>query len=294
MFGSIRVWSSLLSGSSTRVYLRRKFLRSNTVLCLRQKLHFAHQFVPVKLHSSTRLASVMKRNFATVSAGSTGERNKQPRSGKAAGDIISIDCKPDVIEIDNASDVAVSKQVNKDKICPSDDFAAEVAQQIGLPERKVIGALNLLGAGNTLPFIARYRKENHGGLDEEQLRNIQATHEKLVELRARCQAILNSLSDQAGVLTPELRNQLEAAQSLSHLEEIYRPYRQKKKTKASAAREAGLEPLASAIQRDARGGGGAPEKMAGPFVRGSITDVQAALSGARDIIAECVTEVRQA
>lgn len=92
------------------------------------------------------------------------------------------------------------------------------------------------------------------------------------------------------MLSSGLRNQLEAAQTLNQLEELYRPYRQKKKTRASAAREAGLEPLASAIQREARAGGGALENMAMQYVRGSIKDVQAALSGARDIIAEGVTE----
>lgn len=112
--------------------------------------------MPLKLCTPTRLlkpADLMKRNLSALDADPVGHRTKCPRSSKAARDIIPIDCEPNVLEIDCASTVAVSKKATKGSC---DNFAVQIAQQTGLPERKVVGALNLLGAGNTLPFIARY------------------------------------------------------------------------------------------------------------------------------------------
>ena len=136
----------------------------------------------------------------------------------------------------------------------------QLAQRLQIPIRQVEPTVKLLEEGNTLPFIARYRKEVTGGLDEEQIRKLEAEWKSLKNLEERRQTILESLKDQ---LTPELRKKFEGAQTLTALEDLYLPYRPKRKTRATIAREKGLEPLARLIQRHAPIGNPTPEELAG-------------------------------
>ncbi len=154
------------------------------------------------------------------------------------------------------------------------------------PEQ-VEGTVQLLDEGNTIPFIARYRKERTGGLDEEQLR---AVAERLAYLRGldeRKQAVLASLAEQEK-LTPALEAAIAAADTLQAVEDIYLPYRPKRRTRATVARELGLEPLAQTIL--AQPTSGRPETAAQPFLSADVPDVEAALAGARDIVAEQMAE----
>jgi uncharacterized protein len=153
--------------------------------------------------------------------------------------------------------------------------------------QQVAGAVELLDEGNTIPFIARYRKERTGGLDEEQLR---AVAERLTYLRGldeRKQAILASIGEQ-GKLTAELEAAIAAADTLQAVEDIYLPYRPKRRTRATLARELGLEPLAQMILTQPAGG--KPEAAAQAFLTADVPDVEAALAGARDIVAEQMAE----
>ena len=136
----------------------------------------------------------------------------------------------------------------------------QLAQRLQIPIRQVEPTVKLLEDGNTLPFIARYRKEATGGLDEEQIRKLEAEWKSLKNLEERRQTILETLKDQ---LTPELRKKFEQAQTLTTLEDLYLPYRPKRKTRATIAREKGLEPLARLIQRHAPIGHPTAEELAG-------------------------------
>jgi uncharacterized protein len=136
----------------------------------------------------------------------------------------------------------------------------QLAQRLQIPAKQVAPTVKLLEEGNTLPFIARYRKEVTGGLDEEQIRQLEAEWKSLKNLEERRQSILQTLQDQ---LTPELRKKFEEAQTLTALEDLYLPYRPKRKTRATIARERGLEPLARLIQRHAPIGNPSPEELAG-------------------------------
>jgi uncharacterized protein len=136
----------------------------------------------------------------------------------------------------------------------------QLAQRLQIPIRQVEPTVKLLEEGNTLPFIARYRKEVTGGLDEEQIRKLEAEWKSLKNLEERRQSILETLKAQ---LTPELRKKFEGAQTLTALEDLYLPYRPKRKTRATIAREKGLEPLARLIQRHAPIGNPTPEELAG-------------------------------
>jgi len=152
---------------------------------------------------------------------------------------------------------------------------------------QVDGAVQLLDEGNTIPFIARYRKERTGGLDEEQLR---AVAERLAYLRAldeRKQTVLASIAEQ-GKLTAELEAALTAAETLQAVEDLYLPYRPKRRTRATVARELGLEPLAQLILGQSING--KPEAVAQSFLSAEVPDVEAALAGARDIVAEQMAE----
>jgi uncharacterized protein len=168
-------------------------------------------------------------------------------------------------------------------------LAARVAEALKLPPRGVAATLQLLGEGNTVPFVARYRKEATGGLDEVQIRDIEARHEALVELESRRAAILKSIEEQ-GKLTPELAAKIAAAGSKTALEDLYLPYKKKRKTRASVARERGLEPLALRILAQPKDGD--PLRDAAAFVDPGkeVPDAEAALAGARDIVAEVVSE----
>ena len=168
------------------------------------------------------------------------------------------------------------------------DTVQQIASELGIRQERVAAAVALLDEGNTLPFIARYRKEATGGLDDEQLRELE---NRLVRLRAldeRRQTILNSVREQEK-LTPELEIQILAAGSMTALEDLYQPYKPKRRTRASMAREKGLEPLADLILAQGRGSGH-PEKLAQRFLSDAVPSVEEALAGARDIVAETISD----
>ena len=166
-------------------------------------------------------------------------------------------------------------------------LANRVAQALDLPEPSVEATLRLLDDGNTVPFIARYRKEATGALDEVQIRDVQAKGKAITELEDRRQTILASIDSQ-GKLTDALRAKIEAANARPILEDLYLPYRPKRKTRASMARDRGLQPLADRIL--AQSGDGDPAGEAAGFLGPEVADAQAALAGARDIAAEAMAE----
>jgi len=171
-----------------------------------------------------------------------------------------------------------------------------IAAELGVRPQQVSAAVQLLDEGATVPFVARYRKEVTGGLDDTQLRNLEERLGYLRELEERRAAILASV-EQQGKLTPELRKELEGAETKQRLEDLYLPYKPKRRTKAMIAREAGLEPLAQALLADPTL---APETEAEKFLRPAFTapdgenpgapDVKAALEGARQILMEQFAE----
>lgn len=170
-------------------------------------------------------------------------------------------------------------------------YTQPIAHALNLPPRRVEAVLELLESGATIPFIARYRKEATGSLDEVQIADIQGLWKKMQELDKRRETILQSIEEQ-GKLTPELRAAILAAATLTELEDLYLPYRPKRKTRASVAIERGLEPLAKRIfaQRDKDG----LETVAAQFITDEVPSAADALQGARDIIAEWVNEDKPA
>jgi len=163
-----------------------------------------------------------------------------------------------------------------------------IAAAIAIKPTQVSAALELLDAGNTIPFIARYRKEATGGLDEEQLRQVESAVEKRRALDERSATVLASIEEQ-GKLTDELRAKILAAASLTELEDLYAPYKPKRRTRASIARERGLQPLADMILQQVLGGE-TPEVLAAAYLTDEVVTVEDALSGARDIVAETIAE----
>ena len=172
---------------------------------------------------------------------------------------------------------------------PSFDPAPRIAEELRLPAAGVRAVTRLLGEGATVPFIARYRKEQTGGLDEVAIRAIEEKRDYIVELEDRRRTILSAIDEQ-GKLNPELRRAIETCRAKSELEDLYLPYKTKRRTRAMMARERGLEPLARRIL--AQPTGGDPRKEALPFVdpKKEVPDVETALAGARDIVAEIVAE----
>jgi uncharacterized protein len=164
----------------------------------------------------------------------------------------------------------------------------QIAREFSHPLKYVNAVAELLAEGATLPFIARYRKEMTGSMDEVMIANIRDRIEQLRELDKRREAIVSSVEKQ-GKLTPELMSAIVSATTLSELEDIYLPYKPKRKTRASVAKERGLEPLAQKLFDQEKFD---PEAFAASFVDAGkdVADVQAALDGARDIIAEWVSE----
>ena len=128
-------------------------------------------------------------------------------------------------------------------------ISQRIAVEIGAKDSQVLAAVGLLDEGSTVPFIARYRKEATGGLDDTQLRNLEEKLRYLRELEERRTAILASVEEQ-GKLTDELRKEISEADTKSRLEDLYLPYKQKRRTKAQIAREAGIEPLALSLLED--------------------------------------------
>ena len=169
-------------------------------------------------------------------------------------------------------------------------LVALVAAELALPPRHVAGALTLFDEGNTLPFIARYRKEATGGLDETQLRAVQERADYLRELAERRGAIRKSIEEQ-GKLTSELDARLDAVTTKQALEDLYLPYKPKRRTRATIARERGLEPLADALWDGTLDDAGA-EAAAMSYVSAErdVPTVDDALAGARDILGERVAD----
>ncbi len=169
-------------------------------------------------------------------------------------------------------------------------LAAAIASELSLSPRQVSGALALFDEGNTLPFIARYRKEATGGLDEVQLRDVRDRAQYLRELEERRAAIIKSIEEQ-GKLDADLRARIEAADTKQTLEDLYLPFKPKRRTRAMIARERGLEPLAELLWAGTHDVP-ALEREAAAFVDAEkeVPDVEHALAGARDILAERVAE----
>lgn len=172
---------------------------------------------------------------------------------------------------------------------PPFDPAPRIAEELRLPPSGVRAVMRLLAEGATVPFIARYRKEQTGGLDEVQIRAVEEKRDYVVELEDRRRAILSAIDEQ-GKLTPELRRAIEACRAKSELEDLYLPYKAKRRTRASMARERGLEPLAKRILAQPASGDPAREAMVYVDPTKDVPDASAALAGARDIVAELVAE----
>jgi protein Tex len=173
---------------------------------------------------------------------------------------------------------------------PEQDLAVRIAVELSLHPRQVAAALALFDEGATVPFVARYRKEATGGLDEVQLRDVLERSEYLTELEDRRAAILRSIEEQ-GRLDEALRARIDAAATKQALEDLYLPFKPKRRTRATSARERGLEPLAELIWTGAIDDAAA-ESEAAAYVNaeGGVPDGAAALQGARDILAERVAE----
>ena len=169
-------------------------------------------------------------------------------------------------------------------------FIEIIAAELGCRPKQVAAAAGLLAEGATVPFVARYRKEATGGLDDEQLENLAKRRSYFLDLAERRDAVLASIQEQ-GKLTPELERAIRAAGGKQELEDLYLPFKRKRRTRAQVARERGLEPLADRLLEAARGGAGAGV-IAAPFVDAGqdVDDADAALAGARDILAERFAE----
>lgn len=165
---------------------------------------------------------------------------------------------------------------------------AQLAQELGAAQSQIKAAVDLLDEGATVPFIARYRKEATGGLDDAVLRDLQERLVYLRELEDRRSSILESIESQ-GKLTPELKAAIEKAENKQTLEDLYLPYKPKRRTRAQIAREAGLQPLADEIFQNKQA---VPEILAAAYLNAEhqINDTKAALDGARDILAEQFSE----
>ncbi|MBR5729168.1 MAG: RNA-binding transcriptional accessory protein [Prevotella sp.] len=165
-------------------------------------------------------------------------------------------------------------------------FTKIIARQLSLPQEGVENTLKLLDEGCTIPFISRYRKERTGGLNEIQIAQISEMNAKLKEIAKRKETILKTIGEQ-GKLTTELQKRIDDCWDSTELEDIYLPYKPKRRTRAQVAREQGLEPLATLLmmQREPN-----PVKAAESFVKGDVKDVAMALHGAQDIIAEQISE----
>ena len=161
-------------------------------------------------------------------------------------------------------------------------FAKHIANALSISEHQVEATLKLLDEGCTIPFIARYRKERTGNLDEVQITRISELNAQLKELEKRKATILKTIAEQEK-LTPELERRIRNCWNATELEDIYLPFKPRRRTRAQVAREQGLEPLATILllQREAN-----PAQAAKRFVKGDVADVEAALAGAKDIIAE--------
>ncbi len=165
-------------------------------------------------------------------------------------------------------------------------FSVPVAAKLELQEKHVSAVLELLSEGATIPFIARYRKDRTGALDEVQVQKIQEEAQAQKEFSDRKAFIEKTITDQ-GKMTTVLQKRLDAVRTLNELEDIYLPFKPKRKTKAQKAREKGLEPLAEWLLKQEEGN---PEEQAKSFITDEVEDTNEALQGARDIVAEQISE----
>ena len=172
----------------------------------------------------------------------------------------------------------------------TDKHISIIAKKLALHDWQVENTIRLMDGGATIPFISRYRKEMTGSLDEVQLMHIKDEYDRLKELDARRGAIIKSIEEQEK-MTPELRQRIDAALTMSELEDIYLPYRPKRRTRATIAREKGLEPLAQLIIDQKEND---PAGKAEAFLNDDVASVEDALAGASDIIAEWVSEDEKA
>ena len=165
-------------------------------------------------------------------------------------------------------------------------FARLIAERLNIDEKSAEGTLALLDEGCTIPFIARYRKERTGGLDEVQIAAISDHYDRLKDIQKRKDTVLKTIADQ-GKLTPELEKRIADCWDATELEDIYLPFKPRRRTRAQVAREQGLDPLAQLIllQRETD-----LERAVRPFIVGDVKDAATALRGAQDIIAETVSE----
>lgn len=173
-----------------------------------------------------------------------------------------------------------------DTLYMTDKIIDIISKEMALAPKSVTGTIALLDEGCTIPFISRYRKEKTGGLDEVQITGISQRYEKLKELIHRKETIVKTITEQ-DKMTPQLQQRIDDCWDATTLEDIYLPFKPKRRTRAQIAREQGLEPLAQIIllqrERD-------PERQAQRFVKGDVKDEDAAIKGAQDIIAEMVSE----
>lgn len=167
-----------------------------------------------------------------------------------------------------------------------EEFSQMIAAELKLPAHRIANTLKLLQGGATIPFISRYRKEATGGLDEVQIGDIQTRYEKLCELSKRKETVLSTIEEQ-GKLTLELKSRISACWNTTELEDIYLPFKPKRKTRAEAARAKGLEPLALLLMMQKENNLAAKVRN---FVKGEVKDEEDALKGARDILAEQISE----
>lgn len=167
------------------------------------------------------------------------------------------------------------------------DIILEISKNLNIKEKQVETVLNLLSEGNTIPFIARYRKEATGALDEEVIRSINEVYEYQVNLLKRKEDVIR-LIDEKGLLTEELKNSIMKCQKLVEVEDLYRPFKEKKKTKATEAIKNGLEPLAKMIMSFPKEG--SLQEMAKKFLNEQVSTIEEAIQGAKYIIAEWISD----
>ncbi len=168
----------------------------------------------------------------------------------------------------------------------TDIFPSLIAKETSIRQQQVENTIKLLDDGATVPFISRYRKEATGNLDEVQIGTIAQSYEKLKEIASRKETIVSTIEEQ-GKMTPELRKEIEQTWDSTRLEDLYQPYKPKRKTRAMKARELGLEPLALALMS---GSVSDPEAAADKYLTDDVPTTEDALQGARDIIAEWVAD----
>lgn len=176
--------------------------------------------------------------------------------------------------------------IHNDIFMISETHISILSGQLSIAPKQIENTVALLLEGATIPFISRYRKEATGSLDEVQVEQIKNQFEKLIEIDKRREVILKSIEEQ-GSLTPELKHQIEETWTLSVLEDLYLPFRPKRRTRAMIAKEKGLEPLSEKLMQQSASD---PYQLASGFLNEQVPDQEAALQGARDILAEKINE----